>query len=58
VTGFSVKIVALMIVTQPVVYVTTLAVTERGKIQVSGVKPPTEVFQPQYLFQIHSVPDF
>ncbi|AYU97727.1 MULTISPECIES: hypothetical protein [Enterobacter] len=39
VTGFSIKIVVLMIVTQLVVYVTTLAVTGFGKIQVSGVEP-------------------
>jgi len=32
VTAFSAKIVALMIVTQPVVYVTPHAVTGRGKI--------------------------
>ena len=38
-TAFSVEIVVLMIVTQPVVCVTTHAVTGRGKIQVSGVEP-------------------
>lgn len=39
VTGFSINIVVLMIVTQLVVYVTTRAVIGFAKIQVSGVDP-------------------
>ncbi|EGD1138989.1 hypothetical protein IAV22_004412 [Salmonella enterica] len=39
VTDFSIKTVAFMIVTQPVVYVTGRTVTGRGKIQVSGGEP-------------------
>ncbi|AXF75936.1 hypothetical protein AV903_07515 [Erwinia tracheiphila] len=39
VTTFSIRIVVFMIVTQPVVYVTTPAVTGCGNIQVCGVDP-------------------
>jgi hypothetical protein len=39
VTTFSFKIVVLMMVTQPVVFVTVPDVAGRGKIQVSGAEP-------------------